>query len=637
MRRRGIWIAIVLLGMVLCGCGTSGESEVAVSVEQDVQEETDVRKPETENEVAEVQEETLREVSLWRQNLYASTILEDDDALYFIGYDHIRKVEKESGMEQFVWESAEGRVEDAKRVYAFSRGIRILDRIYFMESWEEENESRYALSVVNTDGTGYERLQDIGKELEGGLILIDGVLYYEGVRDSLSLNGFAVDQNGNVLTGKKVIANADKVPEGYILPYYYQNGQRVMTVAESESRFGYCLLRDDNYDLCTVDLETGKTEKLPTYLEGYSLLSLNEEFLLFASYGEEKIYLYEHETGAIRCLSTFDLNSSVIAMDEEFLYLQRTVEGDDFTQYHYERISLKKGELEELFVVDQMEGMAVEDPQMLMEVAVIDGYLYYTGTMNDYKLYLMRRAIDMPNAEEILGSEFYDSKIAEIGSIKTYKQKIYSEHNPDWITASVDLEWLVVDERFPGAANINRLLEEEQQHNIEYEQENAKLQEEWYLEATEDYPMLTFSLNSSMSPIAYWDGTYLSFVQQNSDYSGGAHDMPYWIGYVFDVNTGMQLGLTDIVSEDEIQIKELVKQYFTEMYNEDPGMYWDDAIDVVFEYTTLNSQFYLNEEGIVFYFGPYELAPYAGGFQEIMVPYSEWNLKIELIDKKGVI
>ena len=106
--------------------------------------------------------------------------------------------------------------------------------------------------------------------------------------------------------------------------------------------------------------------------------------------------------------------------------------------------------------------------------------------------------------------------------------------------------------------------------------------------------------------------------------------MPYWNGYVFDLYTGERLGLVDIISDDEIQIKGLVTQYFTEMYNENPDMYWEGAIDTVFEYTTLDSPFYLTEEGIVFYFGPYDLASFADGFQEIMVPYSAWNLKIEL-------
>ena len=635
MKKRGIWTAIILWGMVLCGCGTSSESEVTVSVEQEVQEEKDFRKPESETTEIETQkqEEFLSEVSLWGQDMYASTILEDEEALYFVGNDHIRKIEKESGTEQFIWEGSEGRTEDAKMVYNSARGILILDRIYFMESWDSEDEAgvikKYALSVVSTDGKGYERLQEITVGLDGGLVLIDGILYYEGSHNSLSLNGFAVDQNGNVRTDKEVVMQASDIPDGYTLPYYYQNGYRTMTVAESKSRYGFYLLRDNDYHLCKFDPKTGKVEKLPDYLDAFSLHAVNETFLLFVSYMEEKMYLYEYKTGALRSLGDFDSHCAVIAMDEEYLYLQRTVNGDDFTQYHYEQISLKKGEVNELFVVDEITGISVEKPQTIMETAVLDGYIYYPGAKN-YKLYVMRRDLEMPNAEEVLGSEFYDSKIGEIGSVKTYKEKIYSRHKPDWVTASADLEWLVVDQSFPGAANINRILEETQQQNIAYEQENARLQDEWYLESQDDYPTIAFSMESNISPIYYWDGKYLSFVQQNYDYSGGAHGMPYWNGYVFNVHTGQQLGLADIVADDEIQIKGLVTQYFTDMYNESPDMYWEGAVDTVFEYTTLDSQFYLNEEGIVFYFGPYDLAPYAAGFQEIVVPYSAWDLKIDL-------
>ena len=634
MKKRGIWTAIILLGMVLCGCGMSAESDAAVSAEQEIQGEKDFR--ETGNETAETETQTPDEaqsgVSLWGQDMYASAILEDEDALYFVGKDHIRRIAKASGEEEFIWKALSEENENVKQTYASYGGILILDRIYFIERWKQKentDEWNYALSVVGTDGSGYERIQEIQQGLEEKLILVDGVLYYEKMRNSFGLNGFSVDHNGKVLTEKKVVAKAEKIPEEYTLPYYYNNGYRQMTAVESKSRFGSYLLHNTEYHLCKIDPETGKVEKLPDYLDEYLLYAVNEKYILFVSYMEEKMYLYEYKTGAVRSLGDFDYRIFVIAMDEEYLYLQRTVDGDDFTQYHYERISLKKGNVEELFVTDQMEGLAVDNPQELFDLSVLNGYLYYPGAQ-EYKLFMMRRAIDMPNAEEVLGSEFYDSKIGDIGSVKSYKESIYSRHIPDWVTSSADLEWLVVDKRFPGAANINRILEEEQLQNMAYQQENAKLQDELYLESGDDYPTSTFSIDSNMSPIYYWDGKYLSFVQQIYDYSGGAHGMPYWNGYVFDLYTGKRLGLVDIILDDEIQIKGLVTQYFTEMYNENPDMYWEGAIDTVFEYTTLDSPFYLTEEGIVFYFGPYDLASFADGFQEIMVPYSAWNLKIEL-------
>lgn len=634
MRKKGIWIAIIFSGMVFCGCGTNGEPKAVVNVEQEVQEDKGARQLNKETVEAESQaEDSWDAVSLWNEDVYASTILEDENALYFVGEDHIHKVEKESGAEKDIWESPEGRKYDQKLVYSTSKGILLNDKIYFVENWEDQDEhggiiTNYALSVVLTDGTGYERIKQVQKSFNEVLMLLDGVLYYEEVHNSYSLKGYLVDQKGNLNTENGVITEIQNIPDGYTLPYYYQNGNRSMTAVESERRFGYYLLQDQEYHLCKVDPKTGKAEKMPDYLDGYSLCAVNEAFLLFVSYMDEQIYLYEQKTGAVRILGKFDSNSHIIAMDEEYLYLQRSVFGDDFTQYRYERISLKTGKVMELFVTDEIVGLNVFSPQALMNITILNGYVYYPGEL-DYKLFVMRRAIDMPNAEEVLGSEFYDSRISEVGSVKSYKEAIYSQTDPEWVTASVDLEWLVVDSRFPGAANINQILEEEQQRNIAYEYDNAKWQNEWYSE-DDDYMKLTFSLDSYISPIYYWNGTYLSFIQQSYDFSGGAHGMPYWNGYVFNVQTGEQLGLVDIVSDDEIQIKGLVTQYFTEMYNEDPDMYWDDAADIVFKYTTLDSQFYLSEEGIVFYFGPYDLAPYAAGFQEIVIPYSAWDLKIEL-------
>ena len=102
------------------------------------------------------------------------------------------------------------------------------------------------------------------------------------------------------------------------------------------------------------------------------------------------------------------------------------------------------------------------------------------------------------------------------------------------------------------------------------------------------------------------------------------------ICYTFDLETGNELMLSDIVADDEGTLKEIVTRYFTEIYNEDPDEYWDDATATVNENTSLQSPFYLSDKGVVFYYGPYELAPYAGGFKEVVVPYSEFDLKIDL-------
>ena len=106
--------------------------------------------------------------------------------------------------------------------------------------------------------------------------------------------------------------------------------------------------------------------------------------------------------------------------------------------------------------------------------------------------------------------------------------------------------------------------------------------------------------------------------------------MLYRIGYTFDLQTGERLVLEDVIANNEEELKDIVTKYFEKeiLANPDSGYYWSDAPDTVRELTDLESSFYLTERGIRFYFEPYLLACWAAGFQEVTVPYEEFELKI---------
>ena len=106
--------------------------------------------------------------------------------------------------------------------------------------------------------------------------------------------------------------------------------------------------------------------------------------------------------------------------------------------------------------------------------------------------------------------------------------------------------------------------------------------------------------------------------------------MPYWIPYTFDLHTGEQLGLSFFVANDEAEFKEIVTEQFVKMYDVDPLLYWDDAVESVRETVDFDSPFYLTEDGLVIYYGPYNLAPYAAGFVEIVVPYEDLELYVPI-------
>lgn len=574
-------------------------------------------------------EEPLEEPGeLRHESRQPGTVLEDEEAVYFCGRQHILKWNKETQTTDIIWMSDKEEIKEDAYAYNSSHGILIEDKIYFIESWAKDmvnpmaSETLHALSVVNTDGSSYQEIEQISDETH--LLLLDGILYFSYDWDSGALEGYVVDAAGDLmLESGRVVTEPVNVPKDYMEVSCYKNGVRQLTSVESAYRFGYYLLRDENYEFCAVNQNTGEKEVLPEEYGNMHLLSWNNNYFLMEDYAENKMYLVNHDTWERNLLIEQENDVSIINMDEEYVYWQRDMPGDDFSQHIYERIDIETGTVEELFVLDSFVGMLNDSPWYLMDISVLNGYLYYVGTQ-DYKHYLMRRDVNMPNAEEIIGEAFFDSGISEIGEIKIYKEAIYSDTNPELMLGEMDLEWLVVDEKFAGAAQINAVLEEEQQAAISYERDIAKDMEELAMHT------LSSSLTSKVSPIYYFNERFISFTQQGYDYTGGAHGMPYWVPHTFDLETGNELMLSDIIADSEEELKEVVTEYFTAMYQVEPSLYWDDAIDNVYEWTTMNSNYYLNKDGIVFYFGPYELASYAAGFQEVVVPYEEFELRIPM-------
>jgi len=620
MRKKRSIICFVCIMLLLAGCGSVAKTDMDGNASEEMLQELSESE---QNMETEEKDGNKLEKELCYADQHPATILEDATALYFCGKKHILKVDKESKETCYIWENTQQTKQEDAFEYSATRGILVSGKLYFIE--ERTEDAMWGLSVVCTDGSGYKSIinfENTPYDREARLLLLDGILYYAFHLENKVMEGYPLDANGMLLMDEKIDTKVENIPANYLEEYYFENGSRVLSAIESKKRFGYYLLCDEDYELCIVDLESGIKKEFPTVLMSYNLITLNDEYFLFGSYSEEKMMLMETQTLECRELSGYNSDISVISMDEDYVYTQKVLNGDDFTQYQYLRIALETGICEELFTIDSFVGMEVDSPWFLMDISVLNDYLYYVGVM-DYKLYLMRRALDMPAAEETLGEAFYDTGIGEIGTLESYKETIYSTKQPEIITGNLDLEWLVVDSRYPGAGKINDILYGAQLENIEYIHENAQMADNW-----DDVDSVTLSFNSNVSPIYYMDGRYFSFVQKNYDYSGGVHGMPFWVGYTFDLETGQELMLSDIIAEDDVAIKEIVTKYFTELYNMDPDAYWEDADEIVRESASLMSPFYLSEEGIVFFYGPYELAPYAGGFPEVVVPYSEFNLKI---------
>ncbi|KRQ87876.1 Peptidoglycan-N-acetylmuramic acid deacetylase PdaC [Caloramator mitchellensis] len=106
------------------------------------------------------------------------------------------------------------------------------------------------------------------------------------------------------------------------------------------------------------------------------------------------------------------------------------------------------------------------------------------------------------------------------------------------------------------------------------------------------------------------------------EYTGGAHGNTVIKAYNLNLKNGKTLGYKDIFKKGfdykTIIVNEIQRQ-IKENKNDIP--YFDDALDTVAKFTD-EQPFYITSEGLVVYYGLYELAPYVAGIQEFTIPYS---------------
>lgn len=620
MKRVKLTIWTLLTVILLTGCGAADNSQPQMNHESenhDSESFTSMSETNTADSMAETAiSEEIAPIPFYQGTLESCILQEDEQYLYFCGSCRVSKIDKNTGDEVILWENA-GEA-SAQEEYVYSRGTGLLlgDRIYFIEIEYDLSDNMYrALSTVCTDGTGYERIKELKYSTSDVMYLQNGFLYVDDMDGEL---WFQVYEDG------LLSAPEEQELDYFKKIYYADNGERVLFQQQALEEFGYYIEQTDAGYIYSVNPEDGTQTSFPMviYFKGY-----NDRYLLSAAYPEEGgLVLKLLERDGLQETTLFEWKEwfNILGMDEEYVYVILPLYEEGQSVYSYEKISLENGARELIFewvpseLTDYYTGG-------LMDVIIQNGYIYYVEEQ-DYSFYRMRRSLDTPETVEILGGPVYETGIGFVGSLQSHYEEIYSKNKPEQQVFTLDLTWLTVDDKFPGANLINSYLYAQQEANMSYAGEHAEgLMEEGYEFATAS------SLSSEFSGFSYFDNHYISFVQQEYAYHcGAAHGMPWWIGHTFDLETGERLLLPDIMYNTEEELKEIVTRYFAEMINECPENYWVDAIEYVNEAINLESDFYLTEEGIKFYFGPYELACYAAGFQEVTVPYEEFDLRIIL-------
>ncbi len=127
------------------------------------------------------------------------------------------------------------------------------------------------------------------------------------------------------------------------------------------------------------------------------------------------------------------------------------------------------------------------------------------------------------------------------------------------------------------------------------------------------------------------DDKVVSYTMLFDNYQGGAHGIYGENSITFDAKTGKKLSLTDVMT-DSSGLSDLLADKIKEKYSDDE---YFDMIDENIQLYDVSLTEYdpdgdrypynwsMNPTGIRFYFGPYELGPYAAGDKDVTIPYSE--------------
>ena len=158
----------------------------------------------------------------------------------------------------------------------------------------------------------------------------------------------------------------------------------------------------------------------------------------------------------------------------------------------------------------------------------------------------------------------------------------------------------------------------------EYKINNLPLKEDWekdnrdyeYAPICCEEQVLTGSVMGEVKGI-------LSYCVERYVYTGGAHGSNFRQFINYNLQTGEQIDEEQLFAENyQEPLTQLLLQYMVEQNDEialiqdlQEAGYNVDAIHP-------NDNFYLAEEGITYVFNPYDIAPYALGETEILIPWS---------------
>ncbi len=472
-----------------------------------------------------------------------------------------------------------------------------------------------------------------GCEFYNGCIYIDYVIGYDENYRSLGddVDCFKFDRKTDSFTELEVDAGLRKIIQksNDLEAHIRRSGN--FCNAHVYDECGYLPAVKDG-ELILIN-SSGDAKTIPGFEEGYN-----------AYYDESHVFsiLMDYETG-VGTACVYDIkNDAITEINEE--YSADRLLGKNGTKYYYSVSNNEEYGIKHNYVYEY--NTENGNNKLLYDVkfapgsniypgvegfTLTDSFIYYLGFDNG-SIFWVPVEIDDPSKEYPridMGAE----ELFNYGTID-YLSNTYKCPDCDTDLVCTYVEYPVLNE-YPSynIEKINEYMKNAAESFISDDTEAAYVDSScedhsehpsWY-RITDDYYV------SDISKIC---DNYLTIEITGYWYGGGAHGMPSRIQYMFDLTTGELKKLSDFYAGNENDFKALVaektKEHFLSCIEKDDygtPYYADDAETVyaqAYETVSLDSDnIEFTEDGIIYYYPPYEMGPFASGFIDINISYDE--------------
>lgn len=546
----------------------------------------------------------------------ASSMIESEGVLYFKYGNAIRAIEKATGEIRKIRTFEES---ESNRTFWVCGG-----NLYFDTNIDELEASSglFGIHKLNLETKEEVHLADLTAQPTS--LYASGDILYVRVPDNNIV--YQLDEEGKTkgeLSPGETIYG--KIPEGCkelysgMLPYYTEH-------------YGYMPVQNDTC-LVIADADGSNAREISEVTNTSSAFFAEDCFFVLFRDGKGGSQCWRYDVETLEKTLLFESLENPLLLQYRDGYLYYVVDSPSQLVSSDKTFYRVSGENEAPEKVAEMK----DEPGM---TGILNGYGnffaaedgIYCQKSSEYGVYIGKSAYGTEEEPRLLTPVLYQSPIQSLGHVEA-ETKISSCACGELEAAEVYAETLVFDGESEAAARMSRTLKERQQEIIAYgETMKEALGEDWIHDDGGAGNSHKATLSFEIGDITFLNSRYCCIETIGYEYSGGAHGTPFKEYFVFDRETGERLGLSDILENSQEELQAMVGKAFRAL-NEKTNFAFESPEDLehtVSDDVSYDSEFYLTEEGIAFYYSPYEIAPYAEGFPEVVIPYRDLEIKIDL-------